>query len=81
MLLKSFNNCLKFGSIESKPTLSKYKTFIICNIAFNTIAGFKKRSLEFSKSFYMALFFLTSTKNGYKEVNFKHSFKEDDFSI
>lgn len=29
MLLKTFNNCLKFGSIESKPILSKYKAFII----------------------------------------------------
>lgn len=29
MLLKSFNNCPKFGSVESKPTLSKYKVFII----------------------------------------------------
>lgn len=29
----------------------------------------------------MALIFLKSTKNGYKEVNFKLSLKEDDFSI
>lgn len=28
MLLKSFNNCLKFGSIESKPILSKYEAFL-----------------------------------------------------
>lgn len=39
MLLKSFNNCLKFGSVESKPIPSKYKAFIIWSIAFNTIVG------------------------------------------
>lgn len=80
MLLKSFNNCPKFGSVESKPTLSKYKVFIIWSIAFNTIVSLK-RSLEFAKSFYMTLIFLKSTKNGDKEVNFKQGLKEDYFSI
>ena len=56
MLLKSFNNCPKFGSIESKSILSKYKAFIIWSIAFNTIVSIKG-SLEFAKSFYMALIF------------------------